>query len=114
MNLVSNAVKFTNQGSVKIAARVPGDDNLEIRVIDTGVGIKNEDMNKLFQPFQRIGMSLTKSYTEGTGIGLYLTKKLTDLLGGDISAKSIYSRGSELTFTIPLRYEYGDRNAKYS
>ncbi len=75
---------------------------------------KNEDMNKLFQPFQRIGMSLTKSYTEGTGIGLYLTKKLTDFLGGDISVKSEYGRGSELTFSIPLRYEYGDRNAKYS
>ncbi len=104
MNLGSNAVKFTDQGNVTIAARVPGDENLEVRVIDTGIGIKKEDMDKLFQPFQRVGMSLTKSYTEGTGLGLYLTKKVIDLLGGDISAKSEYGRGSEFTFAIPLRY----------
>ncbi len=107
MNLVSNAVKFTDRGSVKIAARVTGDENLEVCVIDTGVGIKKEDMNKLFQPFQQIDVSLTKKH-EGTGLGLYLTKKLTDLLGGNISAKSEYGRGSEFTFTIPLRYEEGN------
>ena len=109
MNLVSNAVKFTNQGSVKIAARVLGDDNLEIHVIDTGVGIKKEDMDKLFVPFQQIDMSLTKSH-EGTGLGLHLTKKLAAVLGGDISANSEYGRGSEFTFTLPLRYEGEQRN----
>ena len=109
MNLVSNAVKFTDQGSVKITARVPGDDNLEIRVIDTGVGIKREDMDKLFQPFQQIDVSLTKK-REGTGLGLHLSKKLAGLLGGDISAKSENGRGSEFTFTIPLRYQEEKRN----
>ncbi len=103
MNLVSNAVKFTDQGSVKIVTTVPGDGNLEIRVIDTGGGIKQEDMDKLFQPFQQIDVSLTKKH-EGTGLGLYLTKRLVTLLGGDISARSEYGRGSEFTFTIPLRY----------
>ncbi len=67
MNLGGNAVKFTDQGSVKITARVPGDDNLEIRVIDTGIGIKKEDMDKLFQ---QIDVSLTKKH-EGTGLGLH-------------------------------------------
>jgi signal transduction histidine kinase len=110
MNLGSNAVKFTDQGNVTIAARVPGDENLEVRVIDTGIGIKKEDMDKLFQPFQRVGMSLTKSYTEGTGLGLHLTKKLVNLLGGDISAKSEYGRGSEFTLTVPLKYEGGQGN----
>ncbi len=109
MNLASNAVKFTDQGSVKIAARVPGDGNLEIRVVDTGIGIKQEDMDKLFQPFQRIDVSLTERY-EGTGLGLYLSKKLLALLGGDIWAESEYGRGSEFAFTIPLRYEGGKRN----
>jgi signal transduction histidine kinase len=112
MNLGSNAVKFTDQGSVKIAARVPGDGNLQISVIDSGVGIKKEDMDKLFQPFQRVGMSLTKSYTEGTGLGLYLTKKVIDLLGGDISAKSEYGRGSEFTFTIPMKKEIGSTKSE--
>ena len=106
MNLVSNAVKFTDRGSLKIAARVLRDKNLEIRVTDTGIGIKKEDMNKLFEPFQQIDMPLTMKH-KGTGLGLYLTKKLAVLLGGDISAKSQYGRGSEFTFTIPLKYEEG-------
>lgn len=109
MNLVSNAVKFTDQGSVQIAARIPEGENLEIRVTDTGIGIKKEDMSKLFEPFQQIDMSLTMKH-KGTGLGLYLTKKLAALLGGDISAKSEYSRGSEFTFTIPLKYEEEQRN----
>jgi len=109
LNLVSNAVKFTNQGSVKVAARVPEDDNLEVRVIDTGIGIKQEDMEKLFQPFQQIGAPLIKS-REGTGLGLYISKRLVVLLGGDISARSEYGRGSEFTFTIPLRYEEEQRS----
>ena len=104
MNLVSNAVKFTDRGSVRIAARVSGDENLELRVIDTGVGIEKEDMYKLFQPFQQVDISLAKKY-EGTGLGLYLTKKLVDILGRDISAKSEYGKGSEFTFIMPLRYE---------
>ncbi len=91
---------------VKIAATVPGDDNLEIRVIDTGIGIKKEDMDKLFQPFQQIDVTLTKKH-KGTGLGLHLTKRLVTLLGGDISARSEYGRGSELTFTLPLRYKEG-------
>ena len=107
MNLVSNAVKFTDQGSIKITASVPGDDNLEVRVIDTGIGIKKEDMEKLFQPFQQIDVSLTKKH-EGTGLGLHLAKRLAALLGGDISAKSEYGRGSEFAFTIPLRYREGN------
>jgi signal transduction histidine kinase len=62
-------------------------------------------MGKLFQPFQRIDMSLEKSYTEGTGLGLYLTRNLANLLRGNIRAKSEYRKGSEFTFTVPLRYE---------
>jgi signal transduction histidine kinase len=109
MNLVSNAVKFTDQGSVKIAARVPGDGNLEVRVIDTGVGIKQEDMGKLFQPFQQVGVLLTKKQ-EGTRLGLYLTRKLVTILRGDISAKSQYGKGSVFTVTVPLKYEEEQRN----
>ncbi len=101
LNLVTNAVKFTDQGSVKIAARILNK-KLEIRVIDTGIGIKKEDMNKLFIPFQQIDMSSTKTH-EGTGLGLHLSRKLADLLKGDISAKSEYGRGSEFILTIPLK-----------
>ncbi len=104
MNLVSNAVKFTSEGSVRIAAVVLEDDRLEIRVADTGAGIRDEDMNRLFQPFQQVDPSLTKSL-EGTGLGLYLSQKLASLLKADISAKSEYGKGSEFTFVVPLRHE---------
>lgn len=103
INLVSNAVKFTDKGIIRLSARVLDGTKLELRVSDTGTGIREEDMTKLFEPFQQIGASLTKRH-EGTGLGLYLTRKLADLLGGDITAKSQYGQGSEFTLTIPLRY----------
>jgi len=101
INLVSNAVKFTEKGTIKISARVLDGAKLELSVSDTGIGIREEDMTKLFEPFQQIGASLTKRH-EGTGLGLHLTKKLAVLLGGDITAKSQYGQGSEFTLTIPL------------
>ncbi|MEE9400484.1 MAG: ATP-binding protein, partial [Dehalococcoidia bacterium] len=86
-----------------------GEGGIEVSVIDTGTGIKEEDMARLFQPFQQVDTSLAKE-REGTGLGLHLCRKLADLLGGDIWAKSEYGRGSEFTFTIPLRYKEDQRN----
>jgi len=103
-NLINNAVKFTDKGNVKIAAKVLKDKMLEIRVADTGIGIKPEDMNKLFQPFQQIETSSAGADKE-TGLGLYLCKKLVTLLGGDIRVKSEYGTGSEFSFAIPLKNE---------
>ena len=102
MNLISNAVKFTDQGSIRISARVSKEDQVEIRVSDTGVGIKPEAMQVLFQPFQQVDMSLTKKY-EGTGLGLYLCKKLSGLLGGTISVQSRFGKGSEFTVLLPVK-----------
>lgn len=104
INLLSNAVKFTDKGSVKIAAKVLKDTMLEIRIADTGIGIKSDDMNKLFRPFQQIEPPPGKTH-KGTGLGLHLCKKLVILLGGDISAKSEYGSGSEFTFIIPVKLE---------
>ena len=66
--------------------------------------MKKEDIDKLFQPFQQVDVSLTRKH-EGTGLGLHLTKRLVTLLGGDISAKSEFGKGSVFTFTLPLKYE---------
>jgi len=107
MNLVSNAVKFTEQGSVKIESRVLKNEHLEVCVIDTGIGIKKEDMGKLFGFFRQVDMSSTKKH-EGTGLGLYLSKKLVTLLGGEITVKSEYGKGSEFTVILPLRYREMD------
>ena len=102
MNFVSNAVKFTDRGSVRVAAKISEGEKVELRVTDTGIGIKEEDMRRLFQPFQQIDMSLTKRH-EGTGLGLYLCQKVAALLGGDVWAKSEFGRGSEFVFTVPLK-----------
>ncbi len=100
MNFVSNAVKFTDQGIVTVAAGIKGE-NLEMSVTDAGIGIKEEDIDKLFQPFQQVDMSLTKEH-EGTGLGLHLTKKLAELLGGEVSVKSEFGKGSEFVFRVPV------------
>ena len=73
-----------------------------ISVADTGIGIKPEDMNRLFFPFLQVDASLVKKY-EGTGLGLYLSKKLANLLGGDITVTSEYGKGSEFVVTLPVR-----------
>jgi len=103
MNLVSNAIKFTDHGNVKIDVKLLNNKDLEVSVSDSGIGIKKEDMEKLFQPFQQVDMSSTKNY-EGTGLGLYLCKKLLDLLHGDISIKSQFGEGSEFKFVVPIKF----------
>ncbi len=109
VNIVGNAVKFTEHGSVTISAGISGDKNLELRFTDTGIGIREQDMNKLFSPFQQIDDSLTKAH-EGTGLGLYLCKKLAILLGGSIGVTSKCGKGSEFTVFLPLTH--GGTNGK--
>ncbi|WNM59177.1 sensor histidine kinase [Candidatus Nitrospira allomarina] len=104
LNLCSNAVKFTDHGTIEVAAKALNDEKVEITVRDTGIGIKGEDMHELFEPFQQVGVSITKRQ-EGTGLGLYLTKKLVNLLRGEVWAKSRYGEGSEFTVVLPLRYK---------
>ncbi len=99
INLVSNAIKFTDEGLVSITGKYLASDKVEISVSDTGIGIKKEDMKKLFKPFQQLDMSSSKKY-EGTGLGLHLCYRLTELLGGTITAKSEFGKGS--VFTIIL------------
>jgi len=104
MNLVSNAIKFTDQGNVKIEGKLLTNKDLEVIVSDSGIGIKKEDMEKLFKPFQQIDMSSTRRHA-GTGLGLHLSKKLLNLLQGDISVKSQFGKGSEFKFIIPIEFK---------
>ena len=99
-NLVSNSIKYTLQGEVKI--KVEADNKfIKITVRDTGVGIPPEEMVKLFGKFHRVKDRLT-SEVRGTGLGLWITRKLVELLGGKINVESIYGTGSSFTFTIPI------------
>jgi len=104
MNLVSNAIKFSDQGNVKIEVKLLNNKDLEVIVKDNGIGIKKEDMEILFQPFQQIDMSSTKSH-EGTGLGLYLSKKILELLHSEISVKSQFGKGSEFKLIIPIKFK---------
>ena len=108
MNLVGNAVKFTDRGSVKIESGVSKNKHLVVRVIDTGQGIRKEDVGKLFEMFKQVDMSTSKKH-EGTGLGLYLSMQLVALLGGDITVKSEYGKGSEFTVKLPLKYRRQNR-----
>lgn len=101
LNLVNNAVKFTEHGSVEILVRV-GQDNLWVCVSDTGIGIKQEQMGMLFEAFRQLDASAKRVY-EGTGLGLHLCRKLINLMHGRIGAESQRGKGSQFTFTVPLR-----------
>jgi PAS domain S-box-containing protein len=101
-NLVSNAVKFTERGSVQIVARsLANNSALEVEVVDTGIGIAAEQQGRLFQPFVQADSLATREY-EGTGLGLAITKHLVDILGGEISFESELNRGSKFRVRMPL------------
>jgi signal transduction histidine kinase len=100
VNFISNAIKFTDRGDIEIKV-IQKNEMVEVSVRDTGIGIKKEDMGKLFETFSRI---TTKGrIEEGTGLGLYLSQKVAQLLGGDITAKSEFGKGSVFTLTLPLK-----------
>ena len=102
LNLISNAVKFTEKGSIQLAVRPVAEWKMvEISVEDTGMGIHEEDLPKLFQPFVRL-VSLGQGVIPGTGLGLYLTKRLVvEVLKGEITCRSTYGKGSTFTMRIP-------------
>jgi signal transduction histidine kinase len=103
LNLLGNSIKFTEKGGVKIECHII-ECQVMIRIIDTGIGIKPEHMDRLFKPFIRLDDGLSRRY-EGTGLGLSICKKLVEMLGGKICAQSEYGKGSVFTFTLPLKME---------
>lgn len=100
LNLISNAIKFTDRGTVTVTAERDGD-TVVIRVRDTGIGIRETDMDKLFRPFSQIETGLARQY-EGTGLGLSISKKIVGMMGGTISVESEWGRGSTFSVTLPL------------
>ena len=107
LNLAFNAIKFTQKGEVKIVLHrqnYNGRMQTELGVIDTGIGIKPEDQAKLFHAFTQVDASSSRRY-EGTGLGLHLSQKLAELLGGRISMQSEYGKGSEFTLVLEDKME---------
>jgi PAS domain S-box-containing protein len=105
LNLLSNAIKFTARGSVRMTARcVKNGKWIHIAVRDTGIGIKQEDLEKIFDDFRQVDQSPTREYP-GTGLGLSITRKLIGLLNGTIKVESTYGDGSVFTIELPVRLE---------
>jgi signal transduction histidine kinase len=100
-NLVSNAVKFTEQGKIAITLSVIGS-WMEIAVSDTGIGIKEEELHKIFIAYGRIEDPKTKKY-EGMGLGLTISRNLAALLGGAISVASTYGKGTTFVVSLPVQ-----------
>jgi len=119
-NILTNAVKYTEEGSVTmyVTYRKVDDENifLRFRVLDTGIGIKQEDLDKLYSPFERIEEIRNRSI-EGTGLGMSIVKKLLALMDTKLEVKSVYGEGSDFSFEVEQQVLYweeiGDYNAKY-
>jgi|GEM_PF-3282772 len=104
LNIVNNAIKFTESGEIRIAAAVKNR-QMDISVTDTGVGIKQEDIEKLFQDYRQIAAD-RQPRLEGTGLGLVICDRLAKLLGGRMYVQSTYGKGSVFGLTLPI--ESGD------
>ncbi|MEM6763467.1 MAG: response regulator [Bacteroidota bacterium] len=106
LNLIGNAIKFTSAGQVQVnTTKVEENDThtiFEIHVIDSGIGIPPEKLKNLFQAFQQADSSTTRKFG-GTGLGLVISKKLIELMGGEMKVKSEEGKGSDFYFTIPLK-----------
>jgi PAS domain S-box-containing protein len=98
-NMLSNALKFTERGQVQLACDVQ-DNRLVIHVTDTGVGIKPEERDALFQPFKQLDSGITRRH-EGTGLGLSICKRLVELMGGTIWVESEWGQGSRFGVSLP-------------
>lgn len=106
LNLLTNSVKYTGEGSVTLSAffekKAPNEGELKISVTDTGMGIRKESMEDLFSSFKRVDEKKNKNI-EGTGLGLSISKQLITLMGGKIEVDSIYTKGSTFTVTVPQK-----------
>ncbi len=101
INLVGNAIKFTQRGGIKVLIYQPSPTHWAMEVEDTGVGISKEAQNYIFEPFRQVDNAIIRE-NRGTGLGLSITKQLVELMDGEINLESEVSRGSTFTVTLPI------------
>ncbi|WP_404976849.1 MULTISPECIES: sensor histidine kinase [unclassified Acidovorax] len=110
-NFISNALKFTPQGEVRVSVRLEGSDQVRFGVTDTGIGIAPEHLNSLFSDFSQVGSPIQKRL-RGSGLGLALSRQLATLLGGTVTVTSTVGQGSEFAVTVPVRVVPADSEAE--
>jgi signal transduction histidine kinase len=103
INLAHNAIKFTDEGEIKIAIAPVDDNQWKIVVTDTGQGISENDMKIIFDAFQQLGRPVVNSETRGTGLGLSITRQLVQLMDGNVHVESDLGRGSKFEIILPLK-----------
>ena len=107
-NLIGNAVKFTQSGEITIRAKVDPVDSrgeLQVEVSDTGIGIREQDLSRIFDSFAQADSSTTREYG-GTGLGLAISKQLVELMGGEIRVSSTLNKGSNFGFRLPVEADF--------
>src|SRR3954471_24619934 len=100
-NLLSNAAKFTDHGTITLAVRRETDDWLTFDVSDTGIGMTEEQLGRLFEAFSQAEASTGSRYG-GTGLGLAISRHFCRLMGGDLTVESVYGQGSTFTVSLPV------------
>jgi PAS domain S-box-containing protein len=103
LNLLSNAVKFTNEGKITVECTFDSNEHVDITVVDSGVGIEQDQLEQIFEPFVQVGRSLTQAH-EGTGLGLAISRDLARAMNGDVTVTSEVGKGSRFTLELP-RYD---------
>ena len=102
VNLLNNAIKFTGPGgSVGVDVRLSDRNDVEFTVWDTGIGIPPEEQSKIFESFHQVNSDILRAPSEGTGLGLTISKQLAQLMGGDLSVESRPDHGARFTVRLP-------------
>ncbi|NQD35408.1 response regulator [Permianibacter sp. IMCC34836] len=102
INLLGNAVKFTERGQIELSVRYVQPGQLQFAVRDTGVGISERDQARIFEPFQQAGTTAQQWRQEGTGLGLSIARRLVEMLGGELKVESVPNQGSCFRFTVAM------------
>jgi signal transduction histidine kinase len=111
-NLLSNACKFTRNGNIKLIIKKPDSDHIDFNVIDSGIGIENDKIDRLFHEFVQADDSTTRKYG-GTGLGLSICRRLIVLMGGNITVSSQVGNGSTFTATLPINVVINQKPENY-
>ena len=109
-NIVGNAIKFTHEGSVEINVVQLEDDYIQFEIVDDGIGMKEDQIERIFEPFIQADATMSRKYG-GTGLGTTIAKQLVDLMKGDISVKSTFGVGTTFTIVLPLPKASGNHRA---
>ena len=104
LNLLANAVKFTDQGRIEVVVEPAQEGQVALSVVDTGIGIAATDLDSIFEPFSQVDAGSTRAH-EGTGLGLTLTRQFVEAMGGTVSATSEPGAGSRFTISLPAAVE---------